>query len=348
MVSLPVHDRGQRQLIEAALRGPYRARDEPQLLGAPRDPGERRAVGRGVHELADVRDRDGAAEGAADDRKAGGAAVGLVELVDVREAAPAQRRLGGCGRGELDRLLCAGGWKRLFDTGFRDRCFRGQDLLGEVERDAREAAVVVLRDPLLEPRTELGLLTQELMEQCNRQPQQAAGIDGLDARRAPLTEEQRPLTEEVALAQVEEIVLPAVLRTVGAQPALLHDVHRAGRLALEHDDLSRLRVDPFEAGEKLAERAGREQSEARVDTQEVPKRALARERLQRLRHLRIGAREPGEDAPAQAQDGYRAARAHGRGPGRFFEQAGLTEAVAAVQCVQRDLFAVLAALDHPR
>ena len=58
VVPLPVRDRRQRQVVEPALRRPDRARREAELLGAARDPGQRRPVGRGVDGLADVGDAD--------------------------------------------------------------------------------------------------------------------------------------------------------------------------------------------------------------------------------------------------------------------------------------------------
>ena len=204
-----------------------------------------------------------------------------------------------------------------------------------------------MSDALREPLSELRVLLQQLLEQRDRQPQERAVVDGRDRRRTRLAQEERALTEEVALAEELKVVLPAVLRPVGPQPALIDDVHRPGRLTLEHDDLSGRDVHGLEPRQELAERSCRQRGEARVDLQEIPERAFARDCLQGVGDLRMRAREPGEDRAAQAQHGHRAARTHGCEPRGSFEQPALAEAVAAVEHVERDLLTVLAALDHP-
>ena len=228
----------------------------------------------------------------------------------------------------------------------RERCFCGQDLVGEVEWHACQAAVVVLSDTLREPLSELRVLVQQLLEQRDRQPQQGAVVDGRDRRRTWFAEKERALAEEVALAEKLKVVLPAVLRPVGPQPALIDDVHRPGRLTLEHDDLSGRDVHRFEPRQELAERGCRQRGEARMDLQEIPERTFARDCLQCVGDLRMRAGEPGEDRAAQAQHGHRAARTHGCEPRGSFEQSALAEAVAAVEHVEGDLLTVLAALDH--
>ena len=150
VVPLPVRDGRQRQVVEPALRRPDRARREAELLGAARDPGQRRPVGRGVDGLADVGDADRVAEVAADHRQAGGAAVHLVELVDVRESADRAllRRHADVVRRFLLQLRLE---LDLFGRDGLQRRLRRQELLGEIERHVGDAAVVVLLDPLLQP-----------------------------------------------------------------------------------------------------------------------------------------------------------------------------------------------------
>ena len=107
MVPLPVDDRRQRQRVEVALRGPHCSRVQAERLGAARDPEQARSVDRGVHELADPRERNGPAEVARHLAEAGGAAVHLVELVDVRETTPALPP--AAPRPEVPRLELLGG-----------------------------------------------------------------------------------------------------------------------------------------------------------------------------------------------------------------------------------------------
>ncbi len=161
VVALPVDDRRQRQLVQPALRRAHRPRGQPELGGARGDPGEARPVRRGVHDLADLRRRDLLAEVAADHPEARGAAVGLVELVEVREpprrlrrargrSGPGSVELGGVGRRAIRERLGLLVAHVLVRGGGR------KDLLGEVERDPREVMEVVVGDAVLDPATELG------------------------------------------------------------------------------------------------------------------------------------------------------------------------------------------------
>ena len=184
VISLPVADRRQRQPVEPALRGAHGIRLEAERLGAAGDAQQARPVARRVHELADPRQRHVLAEEARDHGRAGGAAVHLVELVDVRRPAPApppggrQRLevwnlLGELGRG-LD--VCRGNLVRV-------GCFRRQDLLGEVERDAVYPLEEVLaHGAFLDARSELGVLLEQAAEELGCQLEQAAVAGGLDAR----------------------------------------------------------------------------------------------------------------------------------------------------------------------
>ncbi len=204
VVSVPVDDRGQRQAIELALRGANGPHGEPELLGPARDPEQARAVGRRVHELANPGQGDVLAEVPRHHRQAGRAAIHLVELVHVREAAPAAlagRRLRRLDEG-FGRFLRQS--RPHLDLVQADLLhgldLRREELLGEVQRYACHLPELPLRGPLLDPLPELRIRAEQLLEQLRRQGKQSTRCHGLDARRPRLSVQDRQLREEVALA----------------------------------------------------------------------------------------------------------------------------------------------------
>ena len=235
VVAVPVNDRGQGQLVELRGRRLDRPRGQPQVGRGVADPAQAGAVEGGVHELADPRQADGLPEVAADHRQAGRAAVHLVDLRDVREPAQPLRPLDEVplGRGERAglglRSRVAGRGVDLLGTDDLLTGLGRQHLLGEVERDAGRGLVVVLRDLLLDPGLEVGVIADQPLERRGPQGQQPARRHGLDTRgpRGPL--EQRQLAEEVAGAEVSAVLPPSVLLAEGAEPPLLDHVHRPGR-----------------------------------------------------------------------------------------------------------------------
>ena len=136
VVAVEVADGRKRQLIEPGLRRLHGADAETDLLGPVRNPGEARAVDRGVDEPANVREADRPPEMPGHHREARGAAVHLVHLPHVREALDPLRPLALLGSPLLDRLL--GGGRRI-DLVEADRLGNrrlGRDeLLREIERD---------------------------------------------------------------------------------------------------------------------------------------------------------------------------------------------------------------------
>ena len=88
-----------------------------------------------------------------------------------------------------------------------------EDLLGEVERDAREPVVVVLPEALLHPLAELGVLAEQPLEQVRVEAKEHAVRDRLDGRGARLAEQEGALAEEVAGAEVAEVFLVALAKT---------------------------------------------------------------------------------------------------------------------------------------
>jgi hypothetical protein len=140
---------------------------------------------------------------AADHRQARGPAVGLVELVDVREAPDPPRRLGELGVGDRLTRRRLGRLRARLAVHHRHRVHRRcrrQDLVREVERHARAVAVLVARDPLLDAAAEVGVPVQQALERRGRDRQQRQVVERVDGGRAGPAGEQRRLAEHVALA----------------------------------------------------------------------------------------------------------------------------------------------------
>ena len=83
-------DRRQLQLVQPVLRRLERVALESRLLGSAHDPAQARAVLTGAGDVPEERQRDLAAERAADHRERRHAAVGEVDLAHEREATSAQ------------------------------------------------------------------------------------------------------------------------------------------------------------------------------------------------------------------------------------------------------------------
>jgi hypothetical protein len=146
---------------------------------------------------------------------------------------------------------------------------RREDLLGEVERDVRDLSVVVLRDPLLDLSAELGEARQKLVERLALELEQTRARNGLDRCFACVTLEDRHLPEEVALPEVADVACASVELLVSAETAFLDHVHRAGTVALAHNDLALVHVDGPELSQHHAQCVGRKLGEGRVEVKEV-------------------------------------------------------------------------------
>ena len=245
---------------------------------------------------------------------------------------------------ELDSGFGADGRRHSGDGLARTSLCR-QDLVGEVERDAGEAAVVVLSDPLGQPLAELRVLGQQLWNsetgsRSSEQSSTAARLPRAAGRgRASARRRSRPCGGV-------QVALAAVLRPVRPQTALLDDVHRPGRLALRDDDLTGRDVDRLSPGDERRERLGRQRREARGIRRKV-QRCVRGRPLEHLPYLRMRRASPRKTL-VEAEDLHGVARAHGRVSPRLIEQPRLAEAVAAVQRVQDDLLSVLACLHDSR
>ncbi len=204
-------------------------------------------------------------------REAGGAAVHLVHLPDVLEAPdPAARRL-LCPRPLLD-LLAGRSLLRLLP---RDRLgcdgrLSWEQLLREVERDAGGELELVAIDVALDDAAERLALLREAAKVGLAKHQQPTVGDRLDRHRARGAEEQRPLAEEIAAADVRNVSLLALGRVPdGVQPPLLDDVHARRGIALPDDRLAFRGFHRLECVQERLERLCGKAGEGRREPQEV-------------------------------------------------------------------------------
>ena len=294
-------------------------------------------------------------EVAANHREAGGAAVHLVDLPDVREA-PYPFRL-------LDETPFPGGeGARTFRRGlglfhvfvhllgpdlFVGVHFCGKQLLGEVERHAGDVLVVVLGDSLFDLRFEGGKISQKVSKRALIQPKQPAIGDGFHGGGARHTLEDRHFPKEVSLSEIGQVVRTSVLLGIDAEPALLHDVEGAGILALPDDALSLRDRDRLELIEQDAESVRRQPREGRIEVEEVVQVSVPDMQLQILVDVRIVLDQGIEDRPVQPEDLDVVAGTHRGDPRRFLQQRHFPEALAGPEHVQGNLLATLPRLDDP-
>src|SRR5262249_22901888 len=220
-----------------------------------------------------------------------------------------------------------------------------EDLLREVDRHAGDAHEVPLRCPFLYAAAELRILVEQAPEELGLQHEQAALRERFDACRPRLALQHRPLGEEVALAQVLEILAVSVPLRVDPEPPLLDDVHRAGRIALAHDQLGSCDFDRLERGRDQREPVDGKRLELGMEAEKVLGVSEPRQLLERIPYGRVTARQGEEDSPVEAQRLNGATRAHRCDTRRVAEETHLSEAVAPAERVERDLLAALCLLD---
>jgi hypothetical protein len=105
---------------------------------------------------------------------------------------------------------------------------------------------------------------QQPSERGGRQRQEPAGGDGFDRSGPRPAAEERPFAEDIALAVVGEVAPLAAAVPVGAQPALLDHVERAGGVALLDHDVPRLDGDRLQGTQQLGQRLTGKAGERRV------------------------------------------------------------------------------------
>ena len=189
---------------------------EAESLCASREAEQARPLARRVDELADARQADRLAEVPRDHGQAGGAAIHLVELVDVRQAtAPTagERR-----RGRLELLRHRGVPRRGVTVGSIDsRNLGGQQLLCEVSWKGGLPPVVGKGRSLLDPLAELGVVVQQPADDVGAEGEEPARRRSLHGRFPPPVVKHGQFAEEVSGVEVlDDVAVP-------------HDAQPAGR-----------------------------------------------------------------------------------------------------------------------
>ena len=281
VVAFPVDDRRQRHLFEVARRRLHGARGQSEFGRGQAEPAQTRAVETRVHELPDARQTHGAAVVPAHHRQARGAAVHLVDLVDEREPADTLRLLPEMSAVRLEwfalwRVLAAGGVSVELIGAHRiaRTQFGGQRFLSEIERDAGDVLVIVLRNPFLDARPKFGIGPQQSGKRVLPERGERAVRHRLDARRARRILEDRQLAEEVAFPVVGDVPPPTLLLHKHAKAPLLHDVHRARGIPFANHQLARFHGGAVQFGEQLPEGRRRQFRERRELLEKIAQPAV--------------------------------------------------------------------------
>ena len=159
--------------------------------------------------------------------------------------------------------------------------------------------------------------------------------------------ERRDLAEIVARAQAREVGALAAVFAKDANAALLDQEHRPGRIALTHDDLARReRRAARSSASTIADDGVRGQPrEGRKSAEEGLQLAVLGLQLEIGADVRVRIDQAVERRALEAQRNHVAARANGRRARPSVEQLDFAEAVAGLQDVERNLVAVVGALD---
>ena len=346
VIALPVDDRGQLQIVQPVLGRLERASLETCVLGSAHDPAQARALLAGACDVPDERQRDLAAERAADHRERGHAAVGEVDLADERELARRHPRL-GCR--DLFRDVDAGchplvGGERRHGRPLPDA--GGRVDAAEVERPHRDPAEMQAR-AVAKPPGERRIERPELPEHCGVELEQPAVARGRHGRQARAALERIDLAEDVAGAQEAHVAPGFLLPGVLDQPTRLHDPPGRGALTFAHDDVAVARLE-------LAAPADDQLDAVRG---EVPERLVGAEERgdalgvgllgERGRGLGVRAGEGDRDCAIEPQHAHRArGGAQGDRGRRVLDERALAAHLPRAEHAERDLAAVGAFGDH--
>ena len=155
------------------------------------------------------------------------------------------------------------------------------------------------------------------------------------------------LPEEVAAPLVGDIAPRAFLGLPDdPQPPALDEVHPVRALALPDDDSSFVDRDALQSVDELVERVRADPREVRREAEEVAQATALGRALEMILDLGFQPNERPEDGPVEPERIDRAVRPHGRGSRDPVEQRHLAEDVARAEHLDRDLAAVLRALEH--
>ena len=203
-----------------------------------------------MDDLSDPRQARRQIEMAADHGQAGRPAVGLVDLIDVREDLQPLSLFDEAAIAAGKRARPSASLLALIHLARADLLFHGgirrQHLFPEVGRHGGASPIIVLRDPRGDLFLEIGVVFDQALKGLRRQLQQPACGHGFDTGRARRVPEERNLAEEIALAQVTTVIPLPVLLEKGAQPTFLDEIHRPRRIALPDDHLTGRDDDRFQ------------------------------------------------------------------------------------------------------
>ncbi len=190
VVAFPVDNRRQRHQREIAQRHLERAGGEPEFGGRAADRLQARPVGRGVAELANPRKTDFATKVTADHAETRGAAIHLVDLLDVFDPPdalfpfPKKAALLREWIFAVDRLARRG-VALVVDANLVVRRDFGREHLGrKIERHACFRFGLVLREPLLHQLPKFRIAAFQVANRFRFEGEQAAVSEGLDRRGA--------------------------------------------------------------------------------------------------------------------------------------------------------------------
>ncbi|MCG3159077.1 MAG: hypothetical protein JMDDDDMK_00053 [Acidobacteria bacterium] len=226
--------------------------------------------------LPDAREACGPVEMLADHCQTHGAAVGHVNLKNVREGAQAFAFFGvmSVGIGETSGSIKTNVNLARADNLFDGRAC-GQHLFSEICGNDGVLFVIVLGDAGGDLFFEIRVIADQLLKCLRRQLEQSAIGDGLDARRARGLFEERDFAEEIAFAQIPEIFpLPVFVFDKGSKPAFFDNVHRPRRIASPNDQFAARKRDWLKLPQKQSQRLDRQFGERRVEAKEIVQAAM--------------------------------------------------------------------------
>jgi hypothetical protein len=260
-----------------------------------------------------------------------------------RPSCEATRRRGGLGHRLLDDLVDLVRSHLLLDA---DLC--RQQFLGKVQWHVCRAFIVVLGNPLLDLRLEVGIGGDQRAEGLGGQSQQCAMGHGLYTGRPWDAREERLLAEILSAPQVGEVAPSAVLLGEHPEPARFDHVHGSGVFALPDHQLPRFHGNTFEPRQHEPQCVRGEATEGGIDAEEIVQTAMLDLQLEVLADLQVVLHQGGEHRPVEPEELDVAAGSDGGGARRALEKPDLAETVARAEDVQRDLLALLPLLDDAR
>jgi hypothetical protein len=224
---------------------------------------------------------------------------------------------------------------------------RRQNFVRDAVWNLRTLAVGVLRDALVEPRAKIGQRVGEPLHGVRPERQQPAVGHRFHGRVVREATERRHFAEVLARAKAGDVHAFAAVVAKHTDVAAFDQVHRPGRIARPDNYRARPDVDRLELREHDADDGFRGKScERRKASEESLELTMLGLQLEIGADIGRALEQTVERRPIEPERQHVAAGAHRRRTSRAVEQFDLPEAVAGAQDVQRNLIAVVRALDH--